>query len=84
MIRSFMNLQTLDVGFPTEHLMTMRMQLPETKYPTAEARRAFYERLEPRLAALSGVDAVAITTTVPPFQAGERPFEIDGRPARQT
>jgi putative ABC transport system permease protein len=83
MIRSFMNLQTLEVGFPTGQLMTMRMQLPEKKYPTPEARTAFYDRLEPALAALSGVDAVAITTTVPPFQAGERPFEIDGRPARQ-
>jgi len=83
MIRSFMKLQTFDVGFPIDHLMTMRMQLPETKYANAEARRAFYARLEPGLAALSGVEAVAITTTVPPFRAGERSFEIDGRPARQ-
>ena len=40
MIRSFMNLQTLEVGFPTEHLMTMRMQLPEKKYPNPEARNS--------------------------------------------
>ncbi len=81
MIRSFMKLERLDAGFPIDHLMTMRMQLPETKYPTDETRRAFYEQLEPRLAAIAGVESVAVTTTVPPLQAGERAFEIDGRPA---
>ncbi len=79
MIRSFMKLETLDAGFPIDHLMTMRMQLPESKYPTAEARRAFYEQLEPRLAGIAGVESVAVTTTVPPLRAGERTFEIDGR-----
>ena len=49
----------------------------------ADERRAFYEQLEPRLAAIAGVDAVAVTTTVPPLRAGERVFEIDGRPAAQ-
>ena len=78
MIRSFMKLEQLDVGFPIEHLMTMRMQLPEAKYPKPTTRRAFYERLEPRLAAIAGVESVAVTTTVPPLRAGERVFEIDG------
>ena len=80
MIRSFMKLETLDAGFPIDHLMTMRMQLPEAKYPTGEARRAFYDQLEPRLAAIAGVESVAVTTTVPPLRAGERTFGIDGRP----
>ena len=40
MIRSFMKLEQLETGFPIDHLMTMRMQLPDTKYPTADARRA--------------------------------------------
>ena len=29
MIRSFLKLYTLDLGIRTEHLMTMRMELPE-------------------------------------------------------
>ena len=58
--------------------MTMRMQLPESKYASAEARRAFFERLEPRLAAIPGVEAVAVTTGVPPLDGGERLLEIDG------
>jgi predicted permease len=78
-----MNLQTLDAGFATADLVTMRMELPEAKYPSAEARLAFYDRVEPRLAAIAGIESVAITTTVPPLEAGLRPFEIDGRPASE-
>ena len=33
MIRSFLKLYTLDVGIRTEHLMTMRMELPASKIP---------------------------------------------------
>ena len=49
MLRSFTTLYTLDVGFPTDHLMAMQLQLPDSKYATPEARRMFYERLEPGL-----------------------------------
>jgi putative ABC transport system permease protein len=78
MIRSFMKLYTLDVGFPTDHLVTLRMRLPESKYANADARLAFFERLEARLAAIPGVEAVAVTTGVPPFDGGERRLQIDG------
>jgi putative ABC transport system permease protein len=83
MIRSFMKLYTLDIGIRTEHLMTMRMQLPETKYATPETRRLFYDRIEPRLAAIPGVEAVAVTTSVPPLGSAERSLEIDGQPPRK-
>jgi predicted permease len=79
MVRSFMKLYTTDLGIPTEHMMTMRMVLPETKYPTPEARMAFYDRLAPRLDALAGVEAVAMTTSMPGFGAGRRRMEVDGR-----
>jgi predicted permease len=82
MIRSFMKLYTLDIGIKTDRLMTMRMQLPDSKYATPEIRRTFYEQLEPRLAAIPGVEAVAVTTAVPPFASGQRDMEIEGRPAR--
>jgi putative ABC transport system permease protein len=81
MIRSFMKLYTLDVGIRTDHLMAMRMHLPASKYVTAEVRRTFFDRLKPRLAAIAGVEMVAVTTAVPPFGSGQRDSEIEGRPA---
>jgi putative ABC transport system permease protein len=84
MIRSFLKLYTLDIGIQTDHLMSMSMRLPETKYKTQEERRVFYDRLVPKLSAVPGADAVALTTSVPPFGGGRREFEIEGRPARKT
>src|SRR4029077_1669504 len=52
MIRSFLNLYRLDVGLETSQLLTMRLTLPNQKYPTPEHRRIFYERLDQRLAGL--------------------------------
>jgi putative ABC transport system permease protein len=80
MVRSFMKLYTTDLGIPTEHLMTMRMQLPQSKYPDAATRSAFYDRLMPRLEGLAGAEAVAISTSMPGFGAGRRRIEVDGRP----
>jgi predicted permease len=79
MTRSFLKLFDLDIGFRTENVMAMRLQLPNTRYATAEARRAFYEQLEPRLAGIPGVQAVALTTSVPPFGGSNFQFEIEGR-----
>ncbi|PYR90794.1 MAG: hypothetical protein DMF84_19340 [Acidobacteria bacterium] len=80
MVRSFLKLYTLDLGIRTGNLMTMRMELPESKYKSMETRRAFYDRLAPRLAAIPGIDAIALTTSVPPFGSWRRGIEIEGRP----
>ena len=80
MIRSFLNLYSQDVGFRTENLMTMRLQLPDFKYPNADARRTFYDSLTLRLASLPGAESVAIATALPPAGGWRRGFEIEGRP----
>jgi predicted permease len=77
MIRSFMTLYSVDLGIRVDELMAMRLRLPEPKYRTPDARRAFFDRLEPRLAAIPGVEAAAVTTGVPPLDGGERLLEVD-------
>jgi predicted permease len=81
MVRSFLKLYTTDLGIPTDHVMSMSMQLPSTKYPTAEMRLAFYDRLAPRLDAIPGVEAAALSTSVPGFGGGRARVQIEGRPA---
>jgi putative ABC transport system permease protein len=80
MIRSFIKLSASDIGFDTGGLMAMRMQLPVSKYATADARQAFFDRLGPRVASIAGVESMALTTSVPPFNSREQMLEIEGRP----
>jgi putative ABC transport system permease protein len=83
MARSFFKLYSIDIGIATDHLMSMRLQLPGAKYRTPEARRDFFDRLVPRLAAIPGAEAVSITTSVPPQGSGSRDVEVEGRPTPQ-
>ncbi len=80
MLRSFAALGNTDPGFTVDGLMRMRMQLPPSNYPTADGRLRFYTQLQPRLAAIPGVQAAAITTSVPPLDDEQWRFEIDGQP----
>jgi putative ABC transport system permease protein len=82
MVRSFLKLYTLDMGYASEHLMTMRLQLLADKYQDVAARRAFFDRLLPQVASVPGVEDVALTTSLPPFGAGARGFDVEGRPVR--
>jgi putative ABC transport system permease protein len=82
MMRSFSALYAVDTGIKVDGLMRMKLQLPPSNYPTADARYRFFQQLEPRLTALPGVTA-AVTTGVPPLDGGERRVEVDSpsRPA---
>ncbi|MGH7507108.1 MAG: ABC transporter permease, partial [Longimicrobiales bacterium] len=79
MLRSFLTLYAIEPGIDTDRLLAMQIELPETKYPTAEARRGFFDRLQPRFAAIAGIEQAAITTGVPPFDGGERLVEVEMR-----
>jgi putative ABC transport system permease protein len=81
MVRSFLNLYRIDIGMKMDRLLTMQLQLAGEKYQKPEARRAFYERLQPRLATIPGAEHAALTTSIPAFGVGRRPLEVDGRAA---
>ncbi len=80
MIRSFMKLYSMDIGVDTSRMLSMRLSLPDKKYPTADKRRLFYEALLPRLAEIPGVAASSIASAVPGNGAGTRGIEFEGRP----
>jgi predicted permease len=80
MIRSFMKLYSMDIGVDTSRMLTMRLTLPDRKYPSPEKRRLFYESLLPHLASIPGVAASSITSAPPGNGAGSRGIEFEGRP----
>ena len=76
MVRSFLTLYSIDIGVDTNQLMAMELRLPASKYSNADAR-VFFERLEPRLTAIPGIEAAAVTTGVPSRDGGERLLETE-------
>jgi len=65
LINSFLHLRTLDPGFRTDHLLTAKIELSETKYPDKEHRVPFYNELLRRVSALPGVESAAVASNLP-------------------
>ena len=65
LMKSLAQLQDVDPGFSTERVLTASIVLPDTRYPDAIARTAFWQRVSSDLATLPGVTAVGLTSNVP-------------------
>ena len=81
LLRSFWRLTRVDPGFAPAGVVTMKINLPESKYPSAGEIQTFYEALFARLRAHPGVAGVA-TVSIVPFGYGNTANEvvIEGRP----
>src|SRR5260370_37959984 len=55
MIQTIWNLHKEDLGFRADHLLTMGISLPKTKYDTDEKTRVFFREVEEKVRALPGV-----------------------------
>jgi putative ABC transport system permease protein len=65
-VRSVVHLQSVDVGFDTENLLTARLALPRAKYETATSREVLAEQLIERIDSLPGVAGVTQPYVAPP------------------
>jgi putative ABC transport system permease protein len=81
LINSFIHLRNLDPGFRADHLLTMKVVLPELKYPDKQRWTPFYDELIPRVRNLPGVESVAVATDLPLTHTGNSIYvTIEGRP----
>jgi len=78
MIKSVMNLRTLDLGFDDTQVFTARLGLFEIDYPDDESRWRFYDRLVQDLGAEPGVEAAALTTSLPAVGGGMARIGLEG------
>jgi putative ABC transport system permease protein len=65
MVRSFVNLRGVNLGFDATSVVGARLSLPGSSYDTPERQRAFFETLGERVRAIPGVQAVSFATTRP-------------------
>jgi putative ABC transport system permease protein len=81
LLRSFVHLLQVPLGFKTEGVLTFRVALPAARYDTEPKRTAFYHQIIERLQSLPGVQSVAATTAVPLAATGRiTGISIDGQP----
>lgn len=78
MIKSVINLKTIDLGFQTEATFTARMGLFEADYPDTTSRREFYREVLRRVSERPGVEAAAIVTALPGAWSYGGQFGIEG------
>jgi len=72
LIRSFVRLQNVDVGFNPEHLLTLRVELSDSKAQDVTRISNFYQQVIDRVQALPGVEAVGVANAAPILTPGIR------------
>jgi predicted permease len=65
LLKSFVTLMGVDLGFRPDRVLAMNISLPPLRYPTPEARLRFFQDLERRVGALPGVESVAYANRMP-------------------
>lgn len=79
LVRSFQNLNEVDLGFEPDGVLTMQLQLPGVRYPDAASRMGFFVPLEERLTSLPGVVAAGSITNLPMAGFdGDNTFYVEG------
>ena len=71
---------SVPLGFATDHLLTMSIRLPKTKYQNAEQRARFYDQLIEATRSIPGIDGIAASTLLPTKWGSTDYLTIEGRP----
>ena len=81
LIRSYWRLQQVNPGFKIDHLLTLDLSLPRSKYRDGAQAVAFYQQLQERLAAIPGVESASATSAIlMPKLPNSGGFSIENRP----
>jgi putative ABC transport system permease protein len=84
LMRSFFKLSSIDPGFRPDHLLTMRLSLPDTQYDTAVKRANFTRNVLRRASATPGVRSASTINTLPmrsyfiTLPARAYPYQFEG------
>jgi putative ABC transport system permease protein len=82
LVESLVRLQRVDPGFATDHVLTFRVGLPRTRYPSGIGGATFFASAVERLSALPGVRASGGVNIAPLTQRWScDSFGLDDRPA---
>ena len=78
LLKSFIALVGVDLGFQPERVLALNIPLPATRYPGQPQRARFFEQLEERVRSLPGVESVAFANRLPLRGGWGSSVEVDG------
>jgi putative ABC transport system permease protein len=81
LVQAFIKVRTVDPGFRTADIATMRVTLPESRYETPEQVEAFQVQMLDRVTAVTGVQEAGATDLLPMRGNRGRYYEIPSEPA---
>ena len=79
-LHSLWNISRTDLGFPTDHLLTCYLPVPQGQLKDAVQINAFYRQLLDRIQSIPGVTAASASTDAPPGGSFGVSFQIAGKP----
>jgi putative ABC transport system permease protein len=83
MIRTVLAVGRVELGFHPDRVLTLRVPLPDRKYPDPARRVLFFEELLRSIAGVPGVTAAAVNTTAHPFGNIGWGVEVPGSTAEE-
>jgi predicted permease len=79
MMRTFVKLQTTDLGFNPKNILVARLPFPKDQYKTATEKQRFFSQLLERVKVLPGVLEATTTSGLPPYGGIGTEIEIPGK-----
>ncbi len=78
LVRTLWKLRNADPGFRGEHVLSVSLSLPSTRYASSSDVRSFHQRLAAGLEAQPGVEKIGIATTPPFGGSWSKLFSVEG------
>jgi putative ABC transport system permease protein len=80
LIRSFVRLSNVELGFNPRNVLTAMIMLPESRYSAPNRQAAFFKEAIRRIEALPGVESVAAADSVPLVTNDTGSVSVEGQP----
>ena len=80
MMKSFLRLLRVDMGFDPHNVLTMTVALPPAKYNEPNRRISFHDQLKERITSLPGVAGTSVVNILPLTGGNTTRFIVDGDP----
>jgi putative ABC transport system permease protein len=82
MLQTMARLRSIDLGFRSDHLLTLRTTLPRAKYADLVRRTGYYQRVLDGVRTLPGVESAGFGSTLPFLSMGNTVgYLVEGQPA---